>query len=197
MKVLFAQLFMTTTGLAVSTTSNDEGLAHNSVVRKLQTSTDPYPLDVDTTCATYENAGGFDCDCTRDGALGVKLQCQLTGATCTDDNGLCISNTAETVLDPVYGDNLQEFATVSLYYNTCSEWTQKQFDEETEEEIDPLIFEACVKVTPESSGAYTGPISVSASWNILLMKRKKVLNANVLIEFACLNLSNPVYSIFG
>ena len=152
--VLFTVL--TTTGFAASMHN------HDNVVRNLQSSlNDPYPLDVEDTCSTYEAAGGFICDCSRDGALGVKLDCQLTGTTCTDDNGLCITNTAETVLDPV-NDETTGFATVSLYYNTCSEWTQKQFDEETEEEMDPLVFEACVMVTPDSSGVYTGPISVSA-----------------------------------
>ena len=124
------------------------------------------PLPVESTCQAYENfqAEPYDCECGRQGRRGVLVKCQKVDANCVGTNDdVCLSNRFESLVNPI-----TTTTTGTNYSESCSLWTYKQYEETTNEEtqevmteeVDPLIFEACVKIVPEQTGVYDGPFQV-------------------------------------
>lgn len=101
-------------------------------------------IPVDEICTAYMSSGELSCECKREGAKSVQLDCINTVPSCSLNNETCIEVRFETILDPI-----GPFEQASPFMTTCTDWV-------TEERR----LETCIEVQPGTIGAFNETVQV-------------------------------------
>mmetsp|Transcript_19836 Transcript_19836/g.25539 ORF Transcript_19836/g.25539 Transcript_19836/m.25539 type:complete len:335 (-) Transcript_19836:142-1146(-) len=129
------------------------------------------PLNVVTTCAAYNDAGGFDCVCERSGTVDVFIDCDILNLPCLSDNSTCFQQRFTSILDGTYSPRDGSSGLKASRMSTCTKEYEGDYsgifpDVAPGTFRTPRFGEVCVDIEPldlTKPGVFNGTIVCGAS----------------------------------